>query len=129
MSAIEQGMLTPTTKRRLAELEELRTDLEVKIAKEEIQTNILSKEQIVFWLNNLQKLNLATTSNRQRIINTFVNSIYVHDDKYVVNFNCREESETIPLDIKGDVSPIDTLGEPNVSKENHLNGFPLFIFY
>ena len=112
MSAIEQCMLTPTTKRRLTELEELRTDLEVKIAKEEIQTNILSKEQIVFWLNNLQKLNLATTSNRQRIINTFVNSIYVHDDKYVVNFNCREESETIPLDIKGDVSPIDTLGEP-----------------
>lgn len=37
MAAIEQGILTSTTKNRMSELESMKTDLEVKIAKEEIQ--------------------------------------------------------------------------------------------
>ncbi|MGN0596494.1 MAG: hypothetical protein ACI4J1_04105 [Ruminiclostridium sp.] len=45
----------------------------------------------------MQKLNLATDENRQRIIDTFINSIHVYDDRLAINFNCREESETIPL--------------------------------
>ena len=112
MSAIEQGIITSTTKKRLAELETLKTDLEVKIAKEEIQTQILTREQVEFWLKNMEKLDLAIADNRQRIINTFINSIYVHDDKYVVSFNCREESEVIPRDLEGDVSSLTTVGEP-----------------
>lgn len=44
MTAIEQGIITSTTKRRLAELEDMKTDLEVKIAREEIQSQILTRE-------------------------------------------------------------------------------------
>ena len=112
MAAIEQGIITATTKKRLSELETLKTDLEVKIAKEEIQTQILTKEQVEFWLNNMERLDLANADNKQRLINTFINSIYVHDDKFVVNFNCREESEVIPRDLEGDVSSLTILGEP-----------------
>ena len=118
MTAIEQGIITSTTKRRLAELEDMKTDLEVKIAREEIQSQILTREQVEFWLENMQRLNLADTDNRQRIINTFINSIYVHDDKFVVNLNCREESEVIPRDLKGDVSSLTILGEPNRTNPN-----------
>lgn len=114
MTAIEQGIITSTTKRRLAELEDMKTDLEVKIACEEIQSQILTREQVEFWLENMQRLNLADTDNRQRIINTFINSIYVHDDKFVVNLNCREESEVIPRNLKGDVSSLTILGEPAI---------------
>lgn len=110
MAAIEQGIITSTTKKRLTELETLQTDLEVKIAKEEIQSQILTKEQVEFWLKNMEKLDLANTDNKLRVINTFVNSIYVYDDKFVVNFNCREESEVIPRNLKGDVSPLTILG-------------------
>ena len=112
MAAIEQGIITATTKKRLSELETLKTDLEVKIAKEEIQTQILTKEQVEFWLKNMEKLDLTNADNKQRLINTFINSIYVHDDKFVVNFNCREESEVIPRDLEGDVSSLTILGEP-----------------
>ena len=95
------------------------TDLEVKIAKEEIQSQILTKEQVEFWLKNMEKLDLANTDNKQRVINTFVNSIYVYDDKFVVNFNCREESEVIPRDLKGDVSSLTILGAPrNIDKKD-----------
>ena len=112
MSAIEQGIITSTTKKRLTELETLQTDLEVKIAREEIQTQILTREQVDFWLKNMKNLDLSNTDNKRRVINTFVNSIYVYDDKYVVNFNCREESEVIPRNLKGDVSPLTILGAP-----------------
>lgn len=112
MAAIEQGIITATTKQRMTELETLKTDLEVKIAKEEIQMQILTKDQVEFWLKNMEKLDLANADNKQRLINTFINSIYVHDDKFVVNFNCREESEVIPRNLKGDVSSLTIVGEP-----------------
>ena len=38
MSAIEQGIITSTTKKRMSELEAQKTDLEVRITREEIQT-------------------------------------------------------------------------------------------
>lgn len=60
---------------------------------EEIQTQILTREQVKFWLSKMIDLKLASQDNKQRIIDTFVNSIYVHDDRVIINFNCREESE------------------------------------
>ena len=96
----------------MAELESLKIDLEVKIAREEIQTQILTKDQVKLWLKNMEKLDLASIDNRQRIINTFVNSIYVYEDRFEVNFNCREGFETIPLDIERFVSRLEIVGEP-----------------
>ena len=130
--AIEQGIITSATKNRMAELETLKTDLEVKIAREEIQTQVLTEEQIKFWLKNMKKLDLASTDNRQRIINTFVNSIYVFEDRFEVNFNCREEFEKIPLDNERFVSPIDILGEPiahnpNTFVNQNVFGFVVYL--
>ena len=98
MAAIEQGILTPTTKKRMEELEEQHKDLEVKIAKERFGTQLLTKDQIVFWLTKMTRLDLAQDSNRQRIVDTFVNSIYVHEDRAVINLNCREGEEIIPFE-------------------------------
>lgn len=97
--AIEQGIINPTTKKRMDELTAQKTDLEVKIAREEIQAQILTSEQVKFWLSKMIDLNLSNQDNRLRIIDTFINSIYVHDDRVIINFNCREESEVIPLQL------------------------------
>ena len=48
--AIGQGIINPTTKRRMDELTAQKTDLEVKIAREEIQSQILTGDQVKFWL-------------------------------------------------------------------------------
>ena len=124
--AIEQGIITSATKNRMAELETSKTDLEEKIAREEIQTQILTKEQVKFWLKNMEKLDLASTDNRQRIINTFVNSIYVFEDRFEVNFNCREGFEKIPLDNERFVSPIEISGELNKQLQNVV--YDCFLF-
>lgn len=112
MTAIEKGIITPTTKKRLNELETIKADIEIKIAKEEIQDQTLTKEHIIYWLTNMKKLDLMNEDNKQIIIDTFINSIYVYDDKMVVNFNCREGSETIPLELMSVSSDLLMLGSP-----------------
>ena len=125
MNAIEQGLLNSTTKKRMTELNELKSDLEVKIAREEIQTQILTQDQIEFWLNNMSSLNLLSNDNRHRIIDTFVNSIYVYDDKLIINFNCREDSETIPLELTDNCSFLQAVGEPRKPVDTTSTGFSL----
>ena len=48
LEAIEQGILTSTTKQRLDELEARRSDLRTSILEEELQRPALSREQILF---------------------------------------------------------------------------------
>ncbi len=116
MAAIEQGIITETTKRRMKELEAKKSEIETKIIREEIKERRLTKEQIVAWLTKLTELDLADEGNKLRIIETYVNSVYVYDDKIVVNFNCREEPETVPLPLKivTDVSDLFRVGEPAI---------------
>ncbi len=47
MAAIEQGIITDTTKRRMKELEAKKSEIETKIIREEIKERRLTKEQIV----------------------------------------------------------------------------------
>jgi site-specific DNA recombinase len=92
ISAIEQGIITPTTKERLENLEEERRNLEGQIAKEEIKKPLLTKERIVYWLESFKRGDIKDIEYQRRIIDTLVNSIYVYDDgdngrKLVLTFN------------------------------------------
>lgn len=51
LRAIEHGILTPTTKQRMEQLEEEKKELSVQIAKEELAKPKLTKNQIIFWLD------------------------------------------------------------------------------
>ena len=95
-----------------------KVDIEAKIAKEEIQSQILTKEQILYWLNRMRELNLMNEDSRECVIDTFINSVYVYDDKVVINFNCREDSETIPLAFMDSSSFLSEAGEPITHNPN-----------
>jgi len=118
MEAIAQGIITASTKKRLSELEFQKIDIEAKIAKEEISSQILTKEQILYWLNRIRELNLMNEDNRECVIDTFINSVYVYDDKLIINFNCREDSETIPLAFMDSSSFLSEAGEPITHNPN-----------
>ena len=60
----------------------------------------------------MREMDLNSEDSRERIIDTFVNSIYVYDDRMVINFNCREDSEMIPLGLAGESSDLCMVGEP-----------------
>lgn len=92
MTAIEQGIITSTTKDRLEELESEKNEIEGRIAREEIKKPLLTKERIVYWLLSFKSGDINDTEYRRRVIDTLVNSVYVYDDgdkgrRIVLTFN------------------------------------------
>ena len=95
LEAIEQGILTPTTKQRLDELEARKEALNTSILEEELKKPVLTREWIRFWLEKFRKGDVGSTEHQRQIIDTFVNSVYVFDDRVVLNFNFTDDSKTI----------------------------------
>ena len=98
LEAIEKGVLTTTTKKRLIELEEKKESLEISIIQEEIASPALTKEQVVFWINRFKEGDITDSKFRQRLIDCFVNSIYLYDDKVVLTYNYKDGTQAITLD-------------------------------
>ena len=94
MRAIEAGIITATTQRRLQELEEQKTELERKILIEESkQAVLLDKEQIErFYIKTL-------VLNPERIISTLIKEIVLYNDKIEVYLN--SPLRTSPDDNRG----------------------------
>ncbi len=97
LNAIQQGILTPSTKGRLEELEEAKSRLEISILQEEIQKPLLTKDQIMIWLYSFRECDVKKYEHRQRIIDSFVNAIYLYDDRMVITFNYKDGTETVGL--------------------------------
>lgn len=95
INAIQQGIFTQSTKQRLDELEERKSQLEIEILQEEMQKPLLTREQVLFWLHRFRTLDITDPDHRQRLVDSFVNSIYLYDDKIVLMFNYKEGSKTI----------------------------------
>lgn len=98
LNAIQDGIYTPSTKERLAKLENSKEEIEILIAREEISKPILPRECIRCWLYELRKLNIDSLEARKSLINTFLNSVVVYKDKIELVFNYREGTETVPFD-------------------------------
>lgn len=120
MSAIEQGIITPTTKERLKELEQERRDIEGQIAREEMKKPLVTKERIMYWLYQFKSGNVEDVEYQRRIVDTLINSVYIYDDedsgrKIVLTFNV---SGNNTLTITS--SDIDSIGSPNCANPNTL---------
>ena len=120
LNAIQQGILTKSTKTRLEELEATKEDLEIKIANEKIAKPRISPEFVTFWLHKFRKLDVHQQSHRKMLIDAFVNAIYLYDDKLVLTFNYKDGTRTITLDdvkeaVKNNTgSDLDCLGAPKL---------------
>jgi hypothetical protein len=98
LNAIQQGILTKSTKARLEELEAAKDDLEIKIANEKLIKPRLSQEFVIFWLHKFRKLDITKQSHRKMLIDTFINAIFVYDDKLVITFNYKDGTRTVTLE-------------------------------
>ena len=97
LDAIQQGILTQSTKARLDDLELKKSDIEIKILQEEIEAPLLSKEQVLFWLYKFRGIDTSQREQRQLLIDTFVNAVYLYDDKIILMFNNKEDAKTVTL--------------------------------
>ncbi len=117
MDAIEDGIRTATTKQRLLELEKIQNDLELKIVKEELRRPPITKEGLIFWLKRFQHLDTNKKEHKQRLIDSFVNAVYLYDDRIVLTFNYKEANKTVTLsEVNG--SNIECQGAPSLNSLN-----------
>lgn len=117
LKAIEQGVFTKSTKQRLEELEETKNLLEDKIIKEQIEKPIITREQILCWLQAFRTYDMTEPKHRQQLVDYFVNSVYVYEDKIIINYNYKENSETISFD-KINSSNLKNSFPPNSTQTN-----------
>ncbi len=53
---------------------------------------------MIFWLHRFRKLDVRQQSHRKMLIDAFVNTIYLFDDKVVIGFNYKDGTKTITFD-------------------------------
>ena len=82
LKAIEQGIFTPSTKQRL----------------DELQKPKLTREQMTAWFEQFRHGDPANREFQKRLIDTFVNAVYVFDDKLVSTYNYQHGTQTISLE-------------------------------
>ena len=97
LNAIQQGIFTASTKERLEELEDTKNRLEVSILQNQISRHNFTKEEILFFLYQFREMDITNEEQRQRLIDSFVNAIFVYDDRIVFTFNYKDSSKTISL--------------------------------
>lgn len=97
VKAIEQGIIFDSTKDRLAELERAKSELNVTIVQEQIKKPFLTKEQIRFGIEKFKQLDISSKEGKQRLIDGFINAIYLYDDKITFTFNYKDGTKTVFL--------------------------------
>ena len=118
LNAIQAGILTSSTKERLEQLEETKRELEARIAEEKLAKPKVTEEFIRFWLLRFRKLDMSLKDQRQALVDTFINAIYLYDDKVLITFNYKEGTQTITFEeaaqaaSKGNGSDLDCLAAP-----------------
>lgn len=97
LNAIQQGIITDSTKDRLNELEATKRNIETEITKEQIKHAPITEEQIQFWFEGFRSYDITKLEYRKRLVDAFVNSIIVFDDRIEFYFNYRDGVETLSL--------------------------------
>ena len=97
MKAIRQGILTDSTRECLEELEQQRDSLRGSIAQLQLERRKFTKEEIVDWVGRYKDGNINDLDYRRENIDTFVNSVFVYDDKLILTYNYKDGSQTLTL--------------------------------
>lgn len=98
IKAIEQGIINEATKNRMNELDEQKAEIESALASAKLKQNLgLTKEHILYFLHQFSNMNYTDSECQKRLIKTFINSIFIYDDKVVLTFNYSGDDRTITL--------------------------------
>ena len=125
MKAIEAGIITPTTKSRLCELEKECADLEHRIAAARADVIVITRDQIVETLQLYRAGDFEDPAFRAQLFDTFLTAVYVFDDnlRIVFSFCGDKNAREIPFDADLPDDPADALASVRTSSPTrHQNG-------
>lgn len=87
VKAIEVGIITATTKKRLETLEVEAARLENEIYLEEAAVVKVDRDAILYWLERFKGGNLESQEFRRKVIDAFVSKVVLKDDFLWIAFN------------------------------------------
>jgi site-specific DNA recombinase len=113
LAAIEQGIITPSTKERLMELESEQVKIEARLAVERAEIPDVTKEDVVAWLELFRDGDINDKAFQAKLFDMFLVAIYLYDNnfKLVFNFTGKKKSIRVPLQH----SVIDNVGNNGAS--------------
>ena len=109
----------PRISARMEQLELQKSDLETDLAKLRVAAGIrISEDQVMAWLATFRSGSPDDPAFAQRLIDYFVNSVYVYDDRLVIFYNTSASLQQRPAptgsDLEGHGLPTAVLSEPRL---------------
>lgn len=99
MKAIEAGIITVTTKGRLLELEAEADRIKDAICLEEASLTHIERDFIVYWMEQFRGGNVESAEFRRKVIDSFVNAVYLWDDHIRIAFNYSGKGAAVDMNI------------------------------
>lgn len=127
LTAIEAGVITPTTKTRLEELENENARICSEI--DALKASCIRKytrEQISNWFIHLQNGDIDDKEYQKQVFNLFLYRAYLYDDKVTLVFETKEitGSDSNEIDVELDIDAISDGDFENVSKSHKVRFAP-----
>ena len=97
LNAIQQGIFTASTKQRLEELEKQKEELSLSITTAELKKPKLTREYMEHWFSQFRYGDPNDREFQKRLIDTFVNAVFVYDDKLILTYNYQHGTQKITL--------------------------------
>ncbi len=96
--SIEAGIFNDAIKTRMDELEGQKTAIKKALADKELERSFkLTKEHIQYFLEQFRNLDFTDRNCQRRLVETFVNAIFLYDDHLKITFNYGGDSSTVTL--------------------------------
>lgn len=138
MSAIEQGIITETTKSRLVELESERAAIKANIAAARADIVTVSRDDIISGLEMFRDGDVHDKKYQARLFDTFLVAVYAYDDDLRLVFSFSGNKNTIQIPIESAVNAVENneaecsfklCSAPPIKKPRSLNGCGVFLVF
>ena len=100
LTAIEQGIITDTTKSRLLELERRKQELEMEVVLSRQALSDVDADMIRFWLEEWRNGDYDSPEFRKQLIDIFLNAVYLYDDRLKIIFNYNDKDSELAMTLE-----------------------------
>ena len=119
IKAMEQGIITASTKERLMQLEKEKEDLLRKISAARAKIVKIDKKEVISTLTAYKTGDINDIDFRRALFNLFIDAVYVYDDKLALMFTFNN-SDSLDIEGKDLKDKLDKLSESSFSVANGL---------
>ena len=98
VAALETGAASPTIAARIRDREDELENIKLAIAEQELVQEKFDEKQILYYLSNITKGDRSDIRYAQSLVDTFINSVYVYEDKVVICYNFTGDGSKITIE-------------------------------